>query len=78
MQVQLITPEEILFEGEATYVQIPGILGEFGVLPIHAPFISTLREGVVSVEVAGGGKQEFPVKSGVAEVQADKVTLLVE
>lgn len=78
MQVQIITPEKILFDGAANYVQICGSQGEFGVLPNHAPFISTLKEGVVSVEVAGGAKQEFPVKSGVAEVNAQKVTLLVE
>jgi len=78
MQVQLITPEKILFAGAATYVQIPGIMGEFGVLPNHAPFISTLKEGVVSVEIAGGAKQEFPVTRGVAEVQAESVTILVE
>lgn len=78
MQVQLISPEKTLFEGSATYVQIPGVMGEFGVLPNHAPFISTLKEGTVAVELTGGDKKEFPVSGGVAEVQAEKVTILVE
>lgn len=78
MQVQLITPEKILFAGDATYVQIPGKMGEFGVLPNHAPFISTLREGTIGVDVEGGARKEFHVTSGVAEVLPDRVTLLVE
>jgi F-type H+-transporting ATPase subunit epsilon len=77
MQVQLISPEKTLFEGVANYVQIPGILGEFGVLPNHAPFISTLKEGTVAIDLAGGEKKEFPVTGGVAEVQAQRVTILV-
>lgn len=78
MQVQLITPEKVLFEGEATYVQIPGSTGEFGVLPHHAPFVSSLRAGVVGVEVTGGAKQEFTVTAGVAEISNNKVTILVD
>ena len=77
MQVQLITPEKILFEGDATYVQIPGVMGEFGVLPNHSPFISTLKEGTIGIDLASGEKKSFPVTGGVAEVQAEKVTILV-
>lgn len=77
MQVQLITPEKVLFDGDATYVQVCGAQGEFGVLPNHTPFVSTLREGTISVDVAGGERKEFAVASGVAEVQAERVTLLV-
>lgn len=78
MKVQLITPEKILFEGDAAYVQVCGSQGEFGVLPNHAPFISTLKEGDISVELIGGEKKEFHVISGVAEVLPERVTLLVE
>ncbi len=78
MNVQLITPEKILFEGAANYVQVCGSQGEFGVLPNHAPMVSTLKEGVIGVELATGEKREFNVKSGVAEVSAERVTLLVE
>ena len=78
MQVQLITPEKILFEGEAAYVQVPGAEGEFGVLPGHMNFVSTLKEGTVEVDVAGGEKKSFPVKGGVAEISPERCTLLVE
>lgn len=78
MRVQLITPEKILFEGDAAYVQVPGTLGEFGVLPNHAPLISTIREGNIGIDLANGEKHEFHVISGVAEVLPERVTLLVE
>lgn len=78
MKVQLITPERILFEGDAAYVQVCGSQGEFGVLPNHAPFISTLKEGNIAIDLSSGEKKEFHVISGVAEVLPERVTLLVE
>lgn len=78
MQVKLITPEKTLFEGAATYVQVPGLLGEFGVMPNHEPFISLLKPGNITVDLVGGEKQEFPVTGGIAEIANDNVTLLVE
>ena len=78
MQLQLITPEKILFEGDASYVAVPGTLGDFGVLLGHEPFISTLRPGVVGVDLATGEKKEFSVESGIAEITPEKCVLLVE
>jgi F-type H+-transporting ATPase subunit epsilon len=78
MQVKLITPEKILFEGEASYVQVCGSQGEFGVLPNHAPLISTLKEGNIAIDLKNGEKKEFHVTGGVAEVLPEQVTLLVE
>ena len=78
MKLQIITPEKILVEGEASVVQVPGTEGDFGVLPGHAPFVSTIRPGVITVELAGGGKEEVPVESGLAEVTPEKCLLLVE
>jgi F-type H+-transporting ATPase subunit epsilon len=78
MQLQLITPEKILFEGQASYVSVPGTMGEFGVLPGHAPFVSTLKEGAVTVDLAGGEKKEFAITGGIAEVVPEKCVLLVD
>lgn len=78
MKLQLITPEKILFEGDASYIGIPGTEGDFGVLDGHAPTVSTLKEGVVSVDLANGEKKEFAVTGGVAEVVPERCTLLVE
>lgn len=78
MQVQLITPEKTLFKGTASYVQVPGIAGEFGVMPNHESFISLLKAGVVGIDEAGSPRQEFPITGGVAEIANDNVTLLIE
>lgn len=78
MQIKLITPEKILFEGEASYVQVCGSQGEFGVLPNHAPLISTLKEGNIAIDLKSGEKKQFHVTGGVAEVLPEQVTLLVE
>ncbi len=77
MKVKLITPEKTLFEGDASYVQVCGSQGEFGVMPNHAPLVSSLKEGNIAIELASGEKKEFYVRSGVAEVRDNNVTLLV-
>ncbi len=78
MMVQLITPEKIFFSGEAEMVTAPGTEGVFGVLSGHAPLISTLKAGLVNIELAGGEQKRFVVLSGIAEVNPEKVTILAE
>ncbi len=78
MKLQLITPEKIFFEGEIVQAQIPGALGEFGVLPGHAPFISILREGVVTIDLVSGGSKKISVTDGVAEVTPERCIVLVD
>ena len=75
---ELITPERVYFSGQAAQVIIPGQMGEFGVLKGHAPFISTLKPGVVMVEDAQGQQQRYVVLSGVAEATAHKASVLAE
>lgn len=77
MQVTIITPEATLFSGEAAQVSVPGTLGDFGVLPGHAPFISSLRPGVITVE-SGEATRKIAVIGGIAEVTPDHCNLLVE
>lgn len=78
MQVKLITPEKIFFSGDAVQVDAPGTEGVFGVLPGHAPFISTLKAGLVNIELAGGEHKRFVVLSGLAEINPESVTILAE
>ncbi len=77
MQVQLITPEATFFSGEAQLVQVPGTLGDFGVLDGHAPFLSTIRPGVITIETAEGARK-MAVAGGIAEVQPERLILLAE
>lgn len=78
MKLQLITPEKTSFEGDIAGVQIPGAMGDFGVLPGHAPFVSTVREGVVTIELSGGGTRQVNVTGGIAEVTPERCIVLAD
>lgn len=71
---ELVSPERVLFSGEATEVVVPASEGEITVLAGHAPFMSSLRTGVVRID---GAKRLF-VRGGFADVSATGVTLLAE
>ena len=77
MQVEIITPDKKLFEGEAKSVTVPGSEGSLGVLNNHAPMIASLKQGKVKVTTANG-VQNFDVKGGVIEVLKNKVVVLAE
>ena len=74
---ELVSPEKVLMSGDASEVLLPGAEGDMTILPGHAPVISTLRPGVLDV-VLGGTKSRVFVKSGFAEVDPDRVTVLAE
>lgn len=78
MQVQIITPEKVLLSADAEMVTIPGTEGDFGVLIGHAPFISTLRPGIITIDLAGGEKRKVAVISGIAEAVPTRCTVLAE
>lgn len=73
----LVSPERKLAEMDATVVQIPGMQGDFAALPMHAPFLTTLRPGVVSVQ-GEGATHEYFVTGGFAEVSPDSASVLAE
>lgn len=77
MQFDLVSPERKLASAEASSATMPGIEGDFGVQPGHAPFLTTLRPGVVSV-VSGSGTDEYFVTGGFAEVSPQSLTILAE
>ncbi len=77
LEVRIVTPRKVIWEGQATSVQAPGSLGEFGVLPKHIPYLTTLRPGPVKIESASGTFR-FIVGVGFAEAGPDRVTLLTE
>lgn len=77
LHFELVSPERLLKSAEVDMVSVPGSEGDFGVLAGHAPFISTIRPGVVSVE-DGGSEERIFVRGGFAEVTAKGLTLLAE
>lgn len=77
MNVEIITPDKELFNGEATSVVVPGSDGLLGILNNHAPLISSLKKGTVKLS-SNDGEKTFDIKGGVVEVLNNKVMILAE
>ena len=73
----LVSPARLVFAGDATQVDVPGVEGDFGVLAGHAPLVATLKPGILTI-FAPGGTQRFVVFGGFAEVSATGMTVLAE
>ena len=78
IHIDIVTPEKKIFEGQIRSIVAPGIDGEFGVLPDHAPFATVLAPGVVELTDEDGKKELMAVSGGYIEVTREKVILLVE
>ena len=77
LHFELVSPEKLVFSGEVEQVDVPGAEGDFGVLAGHAPMVTTLRPGVLTVKAAGG-EQKIVVLGGFAEVSAKGLTILAD
>ena len=75
MQLEILTPEKKIFEGEVTIVTFPGASGSFQVMDNHAPLISLLNEGVVEYK-GKEGSARITILGGVVEVLHNKVIVL--
>jgi len=75
---ELVSPERLLLAEQVEMVVVPGSEGDFGVLPEHAPLISTVRPGVIEVHDDGVVKERIFVAGGFAEVTPDRCTVLAE
>lgn len=76
--VELVTPEALVFAGQAEMVVIPGTEGDFGVLPSHAPLIATIRPGIVRLHETASTVREFFIGGGFAEVTGERCVILAE
>jgi F-type H+-transporting ATPase subunit epsilon len=77
MRLQIVTPDQALLDCEVEEVYAPGTNGEFGILPKHVTFLSSVETGVLRYRVAG--KDEFvAISGGVTEVLDDLVTVLAD
>ena len=75
---ELVTPEKLAYCAEVEMVEVPGELGDFGVLAGHAPFFSMIRPGVIRVHGEAEETQSFFVPSGYAEVNPQGCRVLSE
>jgi F-type H+-transporting ATPase subunit epsilon len=78
MLLEIITPEEKIFEGEVSSVQFPGSDGKFEVLNSHAPIISSLVKGDIRVIDTNNNSTNYPINGGVIEMQNNKIIVLAD
>jgi F-type H+-transporting ATPase subunit epsilon len=77
IRCEIVSQDRMVFEGDVDIVVLPGSDGEMGVLPHHAPLLTTLKYGFIKVRQQGNEKV-FTVAGGVAEVQPEIVTVLAD
>lgn len=77
LRLKIVSPEKIVYEGNADSVLVPGTVGAFRILKDHAPIISSLEKGVVEYGV-NGQKQQLLISGGFVEVKKNEVSLCVE
>jgi len=79
LHVDVVSAEEAIFSGEATFVALPGEIGELGIYPRHTPLITRIKPGAVRIRRADTGEEEFVfVAGGILEVQPGTVTVLAD
>ena len=78
MLVEIITPDAKLFEGEVNSIKLPGTNGGFEILNNHAPIISTLTAGKISITSNVGQKESFEIHGGVIELQNNKIIVIAD
>jgi F-type H+-transporting ATPase subunit epsilon len=78
IQFELVSPERLLVSQPVEMVVVPGVEGDFGVLPGHAPLVSTVRPGVIAVFEGNKVAQRIFVAGGFAEVTGERCTVLAE
>ncbi len=78
IKLEVVTPEKYVVDEEVEIAVAPGVLGEFGVLIGHTPFLTTLKTGTVRYTDANGKERFVFVSGGFAEALPDKVTVLAE
>ena len=76
--VRVVSPEKVVYEGDATAMVAPAWDGQVGILPGHAPFLALLGAGELTVEVPGGGTNRYYVAGGILKVEGGTATVLTE
>jgi F-type H+-transporting ATPase subunit epsilon len=77
VRIEIVSQDRLVYEGNADIVIVPGSEGEMGILPNHAPLLSTLQFGILKVRIKD--KEEvFAVAGGIIEVQPKLITILAD
>ncbi|WNC14524.1 F0F1 ATP synthase subunit epsilon [Brevibacillus brevis] len=78
MTVEVVTPERVVYSGQAEMVIARGVVGDLGILPNHMPLVSPLKTAPVRIKTEGEKEVRMAVSGGFMEVRGDKVTILAE
>jgi F-type H+-transporting ATPase subunit epsilon len=78
LDVRVVSPDKVVYRGEASALVAPAWDGRVGILPSHAPMIVLLGMGKLTVERPGGGGEEYHIAGGVLKVEKDQVVILTE
>ena len=78
VEFELVTPERLLLSEMVAMVVVPGTEGNFGVLPGHAPLISTIRSGMIQIYEGQTVRRQIFIVSGIAEVTPERCTVLAD
>ncbi len=78
MNIEIISPEEVLYKGEVEYVQMPGSDGSFGILQNHAPMIAGLVAGDILLKEKSGTEKTISINGGLTEVFHNKIMVLAK
>jgi F-type H+-transporting ATPase subunit epsilon len=77
LHFEFVSPERVLFSGDVDQVDLPGAEGDMGILPLHAPIVTVLRPGVVTI-ISQGRREEVVVVGGFAEMSPAGLTILAD
>lgn len=77
MELEIISPEGYVYQGETEAVSLPGAEGRFDILPKHAPLIALLQKGVIIYKVKGI-EQKKEIDGGFAEIREDHLSICIE
>ena len=77
IRCEIVSQDRMVYEGDVDIVVAPGEMGEMGILPNHAPLLSTLKYGILTVRKQGLA-EHFTIAGGIIEVQPDIITILAD
>lgn len=78
VQLEIVSAEKSLYSGAVAMVVAPGVSGELGLLPSHAPLLTRIKPGVLKLNMPDGEEEFIYVSGGILEVQPDKITVLAD
>lgn len=77
LHLNIVSPEQSIFDGEVKIVTLPGTLGSFSILPGHAPIVSSLQAGTVSYTTLDGKEHTLEIQGGFIELSEGTVSVCV-